>query len=169
MRTVSLFGVGVFALALAACGSEEGQSGAAGTAQPPSSLSDNTCGAFTRGSPGVLNAFCDGTATVTVTVAGEQHILRGGSCSISMTLFTLNAGALLSPSDTRPPPDYVGLVSSVQDGPFTNAVLSASLGGRSYLLPQNTGAVSAAGGTFAGMATVEGGEPVQVTGSFTCQ
>jgi hypothetical protein len=169
MRSVRLFGVGVFALALAACGSEQGQSGAASTAQPPSAVSNNTCGAFTRGAPGVLNAFCDGTATVTVTVAGEQHVLRGGSCLTSMTLFTLNAGALLSPSDTRPPPNYVGLVSPVQNGPFSDAVLSVRLDGRSYVLAQNTGQVSQAGGDFAGTATLQGGEPVQITGSFTCQ
>lgn len=169
MRTVRLLGVGVFALALAACGREESQGGPEGAAPPPTTLSQSTCGPFTRGAPGVLNAFCDGTATVTVTVADAQYVLRGGSCSISRTLYTLNAGALLSPSDTRTPPDYVGMVSQVQDGPFTNAVLSANLGGRSYVLGQNTGEVSAAGGTFAGTATVLGGEPVQITGSFTCQ
>ncbi len=168
MSAVRSFCVGVVALALVACGREEAPPNPAG-ATSSAAPSEHTCGAFTRGAEGVLNAFCDGTATVTVTVAGEQHVLRGGSCLISMSLFTLNAGVLLDTSDTRPPPDYVGLVSPVQDGPFTNAVLSASLGGRSYLLAQNTGEVSAAGGRFAGMATVEGGEPVQVTGSFTCQ
>jgi len=168
MRVVRFYCAVIVALVLVACGSEEVQRNPAG-ATPSATLSDNTCGPFTRGAVGVLNAFCDGTASIKLTLAGEQHVLRGGSCSISKTLYTLNAGALLSPSDTRPPPDYVGMVSQVQDGPFTNAVLSTNLGGRSYALLQNTGEVSTAGGTFAGMATVEGGEPVQITGSFTCQ
>jgi hypothetical protein len=122
------------------------------------------CSKYPEGAPGVVRTFCDGPAVVTVAIAGVQHVLRGGTCSMAGGAFSLNLGVVAGSGLAGPRPDYVGLTTSQPSGAFTNAVLAIDIGGTSYLVPQNTGAVAATGGTFAGK-TAAGQD---VTGTFTC-
>ncbi len=90
--------------------------------------------------------------------------MSGGTCATQGGQFALNLGVIAGPELAGPKPDYVGLAAQTPSGAFTNAVLAIDVDGKSYAMPQNSGTVSASGGSFSGKAF--GGE--DVSGAFTC-
>jgi hypothetical protein len=122
------------------------------------------CAKYPPGSPGVIRTFCDGRAVVSVSVGGVAHTLGGGTCDTTAGAFALNLGVVSGPELAGPKPDYVGLIAPSASGPFTNAVLAVNVGGKGYAVTQNSGQVSATGGSFTGKAIT--GEAV--SGTFTC-
>jgi hypothetical protein len=153
-------------LPLAACAPHKSSASSADSHAPGTTTASvpADCSKYPKGSPGVINTFCDGKAVVKLTVGGVPHTLSGGSCSTSAGLFALNLGVVSGPELAGPKPDYVGLTAQNETGPFTNAVLAINVDGKAYAVTENTGTVSPAGGSFSGKAL--GGEPV--AGSFTC-
>jgi hypothetical protein len=157
------------ALALAACGRHENKAGAssADSHAPGTTMATapGSCSSYQAGTPGVIRTFCDGSAVVKVNVAGTDYVLKGGTCQVQGPMFVLNLGVVSGPELGGPKPDYVGLTTQTASGPFTNAVLTATVGGKGYALTTNSGTVSPTGGTFEGTAY---GDKTKVTGSFTC-
>jgi hypothetical protein len=153
-------------LPLAACGGHKTGASSADSHAPGTTTASAPadCAKYPQGSPGVIRTFCDGPAVVTLTIAGVPHTLNGGSCETTGSAFALNLGVVAGPELAGPKPDYVGLSTQTTTGAFTNAVLAVNVDGKGYALTQNSGAVSATGGSFAGKAL--NGE--DVSGSFTC-
>jgi hypothetical protein len=116
----------------------------------------------------VIRTFCDGPGAVSVTLGGESHTLKGGSCEQTGTMFSFNAGVVTGIGAKPPFADYVGL--TVQgSGAFSNAVLPIHLGGKAYLVNPNSGTIGAKGGSFSGTARpIAGGPEVPITGTFAC-
>lgn len=123
------------------------------------------CAMYPPGAPGVVRTVCDGPAKVTVTVAGVTRSLSGGLCSRSADAFRLELGVVAGAGLAGPRPDYVGVTVAGGDGPFRDAVIAVSIGGRSYALARNDGEITPTGGRFSGRA-IDGGAAVE--GAFTC-
>jgi hypothetical protein len=157
------------AVALAACGKEEAKTGASSAEShaPGTTLatSAGACAAYTAGTPGVIRTFCGGPATVKAFVAGKEYDLSGGSCATEGPMFSVNLGVVSTPELGGPKPDYFGLTVPAGGGHFSNAVLTLTVGGKTYALTSNSGDTSPTGGTFTGAAY---GDSAPVTGSFTC-
>jgi hypothetical protein len=157
------------AVLVASCARNNGKSGAASAeSHAPGTTAAaiaGACSAYPKGSPGVINTFCDGPAVVKLTVGDKDYTLRGGACSAQGALFSLNLGVVAGPDLAGPKPDYVGLTAPSPAGPFTNAVLVVVIDGKTYSVLSNTGEVGPSGGHFEGAA--QSGE-VKVSGTFTC-
>lgn len=153
-------------LALVACSNRD-RGGASSADSHAPGTTDATvaaaCSAYPMGSAGVIRTFCDGPATVNLTIAGVLHTMKGGTCEGQDGPFTLNLGVISGPGLAGPKPDYIGL-STPNAGPFTNAVLSVTVDGKDYAVPTNAGQVGAQGGAFSGTAMT--GEAI--SGAFTC-
>lgn len=71
------------------------------------------CGSGARaGSGGVVQVFCDGTATVRVTLGSSAHTLHGGTCAVSEGQLAVNVGAIVGvdyPVE-KAKPDFVGIL-----------------------------------------------------------
>jgi hypothetical protein len=154
------------ALPLAACHAHKSSASSADSHAPGTTTARVAadCAKYPQGSPGVIRTFCDGPAVVKVTVAGVAHTLTGGACETTGGVFALNLGVVSGPDLAGPKPDYVGLSTPTASGPFSNGVLAVNVDGKGYAVTQNSGTVSATGGTFAGK-TLTGED---VSGSFTC-
>jgi hypothetical protein len=154
---------------LAACTSKESKTGAASAEShapgTTTALIAGPCAAYPKGSPGVINAFCDGPATVNLTVGDKSYALRGGTCVTQANLFSLNLGVVAGADLAGPKPDYVGLTVAAPQGPFTNGVLMVVIDGKAYPLIENSGEVGPAGGRFEGVAATSG---ARISGSFAC-
>ena len=124
-----------------------------------------SCTEYPKGAPGVINTFCDGTATVNLTVGAKAYALRGGTCSADASHFTLNLGVVASGELAGPKPDYVGLTVQGPQGPFSNAVLIVVVDGKAYSPAPNSGDVGPSGGHFEGETVADG---TKVSASFTC-
>jgi len=122
------------------------------------------CGKYPQGAPGVIRTFCNGTAVVKLSVGGVAHALSGGSCQIVGNIFTLNLGVVSGPGLAGPKPDYIGMTAPTADGPFTNATLTLTVGGKGYTVAENSGEITGRAGSFAGKAAT--GEAIE--GAFTC-
>ena len=166
-RTAALVAAGT--LALAACGRNEGRSGAnsAESHAPGTTLASapGSCGSYAPGTPGVIRTFCNGPAMVKLNVAGKDYVLKGGSCDSQMGLLSVNLGVVSGPDLGGPKPDYFGLSAPLTPGPFSNAVLAVNIGGKGYAVTRNSGVHDAASGSFEGTAL---GDGTKISGSFTC-
>jgi hypothetical protein len=154
------------ALAMTACHRTQAGASSADSHAPGTTAATVAapCAAYPAGATGVIRTFCDGPATVMLTVAGKDYALKGGTCETAAGVFSLNLGVVSGPGLAGPKPDYLGLTAPVQSGAFSNAVLTVTVDGKSHPLAVNTGQVGPAGGSFSGVAL--NGE--MVTGSFTC-
>jgi len=165
-RSMAVLAVG---LSLAACGRDAGKTGASSAEShaPGTTLATTAgaCAAYSAGAPGVIRTFCSGPATVKAFVAGKEYDLSGGTCATETGMFSVNLGVVSTPELGGPKPDYFGLTVPAGGGHFSNAVLTLTVGGKSYALTSNSGDASPTGGTFTGAAY---GDSAPVTGSFTC-
>ncbi|MDR3509375.1 MAG: hypothetical protein P4L64_15895 [Caulobacteraceae bacterium] len=153
---------------VAGCGPKTKPSAVSAESHAPGTTLASTpaaCAAYPVGAAGVVRTFCDGTAKVKLTVNGVDHLLTGGACSTTGGVFSLNLGVVAGPGLAGPKPDYVGLTTQVAAGPFTDAVLTVNIGGKGYVLTQNSGEVSPTGGTFQGVARHKG---PKISATFTC-
>ena len=169
MPKLLAYAVVVVAILLAGCGQREARSGAnsAESHAPGTTLATTAgpCASYVQGTPGVVNTFCSGPATVKAFVSGKEYDLTGGACSTSAGLFSVNLGVVSTADLGGPKPDYFGLSVPSGSAHFTNATLVLTVGGKAYALTSNSGDFTPAGGTFTGAAA---GDPAPVTGSFTC-
>jgi len=156
-------------ITLAACGRNEAKSGAssADSHAPGTTLASapGSCGSYAAGTPGVIRTFCTGTASAKINVAGTDYTMKGGTCEMQGSAFSLNIGVVVGPDLGGPKPDYVGLTTGGNTGHFDNAVLAVTVGGKGYALTSNSADVTPTGGTFQGTAL---GDGTKVTGSFSC-
>ncbi len=169
LRPLTVLGAGALALLIGACHppKPKGSATSAESHAPGTTLASApaACAAYPAGSPGVIHAFCNGPATVKLTVDGADHMLKGGSCSISGGVFSLNLGVVAGRDLAGPKPDYIGLNAKVASGPFTDGTLVVHIGGKAYAIPHNTGQIGPAGGDFSGAG--RRGRP-KVSATFTC-
>jgi hypothetical protein len=117
--------------------------------------------------------FC-GPASVTFTLGGDAHELKGGECSGSGDTFAINVGTIVL-GELSPKPDYFGLTiitpdgSPVADGKATGApALAGDVGGTAFAM-KTDGTVTLKDGLKAGDfegATFTGPSPIK--GSFSC-
>jgi len=156
-------------LLLIGCGRQEAKGGAnsAESHAPGTTLATaaGPCASYVQGTPGVVNTFCGGPATVKAFVSGKQYDLSGGTCGLRNGMFNVNLGVVSTADLGGPKPDYFGLTAPAGAGHFTNAALILTVGGKAYALTSNSGDFTAAGGTFTGAAM---SDSAPVTGSFTC-
>ena len=126
----------------------------------------STCSAYRAGKNGVIRTFCSGSATATVTTAGETTVMKGGTCGTSGSYFTVNIGVVVGAGYKGSKPNYFGLDVAPTATAFTNAVLSYAVGGAGGYATSNSGSVTSnhKSGTFSG--TDLTGKAVN--GSFTC-
>lgn len=74
---------------------------------------DARCGSGVHaGSGGVVQVFCDGTATVRVTVGSAGRTLHGGTCAVSQGQLAVNVGAIVGVDypPEKAKPDFVGIL-----------------------------------------------------------
>jgi hypothetical protein len=154
--------------------------GPAAGGAPSQAAADGGSGAPAGGDCGVheingVNArtFC-GPASVTFTLGGEAHELKGGECTSSGDTFAINVGTIVL-GDLSPKPDYFGMTiitpdgTPVADGKATGApALAGDIGGTAFAM-KTDGTVTMknnlTAGDFEG-ATFTGPSPIK--GSFTC-
>ena len=123
------------------------------------------CLAYPPGAPGVIRTYCNGKATVLLTVNGIDHPLRGGVCAAAGGVFSLNLGVVGGPDLAGPKPDYIGLTAPAAVGAFSGAAVSVAINGKAYRLSQTSGALTPAGGTFQGLGRHG---KIRFAASFTC-
>ncbi|MBV9509076.1 MAG: hypothetical protein JO303_02195 [Caulobacteraceae bacterium] len=155
-------------LALAACGRPESETGAnsADSHAPGTTLAKKPgpCSVYAPGTPGVERSYCNGPATVRLTVDRTTRLLKGGSCGTTSGMFALNLGVVSGPDLGGPKPDYVGLTTPGGASAFSNAVISITVGGKSYALTTDSGSLTVTGGAFQGAAS----DGTAISGVFTC-
>ena len=126
---------GLALLLAAACG---GSTPAAGPASaPPAATSApatgrGSCPDIKPGTPGVLPAWCTGTATVSVSVGNISKQLRGGTCTTSAGLLVLNAGVPTTHEFPGPRPDFVAVNTPPQGGSGQDVGATVILDGKFY-------------------------------------
>jgi hypothetical protein len=143
-------------LALAGCGSSSSgaTAGASSSADSPSAPTTSAasapqtaqastsasgggagggCSSYTGGKNGVIRAFCDGTATATITLGGKTTTLKGGDCEKSGGYFAINIGVVAGPDFTGSKPDYFGAVLPQSGGAFSQTGFTGAVGGASFL------------------------------------
>ena len=123
------------------------------------------CVAYPADTPGVIHAYCSGAAVVKLNIDGVDHVLKGGTCSTASGVYALNLGIVAGPQLAGPRPDFVGLKTATQAGPFTDAAITLNIGGKTITLRHNSGQVGPTGGDFTGLG--RRGRP-KVVGSFSC-
>jgi hypothetical protein len=167
LRHLTVAATAALAAGLGGCGDHNTGASSAESHAPGTTLAakPGPCEAYPAGAPGVVRTYCDGPATVTIHAAGADHLLKGGSCSTANGEFALNLGVVSNAELGGPKPDYVGITAPVASGPFSNAMIAVTLDGTTYALTENTGEITAKGGSFNGV-PIGGGEPV--TGTFSC-
>jgi len=117
--------------------------------------------------------FC-GPASVTFTLGGDAHELKGGECTSSGDTFAINIGTIVL-GELSPKPDYFGMTiitpdgAPVADGKATGApALAGDIGGTAFAM-KTDGTVTMKNNLTAGDfdgATFTGPSPIK--GSFTC-
>ena len=112
------------------------------------------CGAgLQAGTGGVVQLFCDGTATLVLDAGATHRTLHGGSCVVAQGQLAVNAGAVVGPGYPagRAKPDFVGIL--VEPRTVTVDAFTLTLDGRG-------GAVQSA------QATLSGTSHLRATGSL---
>jgi hypothetical protein len=149
---------------LTACGQGASQDKTASAAPVPA----GACASYHAGQDGVVRTFCDGPAVVKLTINGASHTLRGGTCETA-PVFNLNVGVVAG-SNLKPQPDYFGL-AKLGSGPVGDGdVLTARVGGQSYMFQHKSGEAGPKGGhlTAEGIAIGKAGAPARLVADFTC-
>lgn len=123
------------------------------------------CAAYPADTPGVIHAYCNGSAVVKLNIDGVDHLLKGGVCSNAGGAYALDLGIVAGPQLAGPKPDFVGLKTTGPAGPFTDAAITLNIGGKTITLHHNSGQVGPTGGDFTGVGR-RGHH--KVVGTFTC-
>jgi hypothetical protein len=153
-------------IALADCGTSDSKSKPppAPTGTAPAAAGPVTCDGYTKGSGGVINVFCGGSAKADGTIGQTPFELHGGSCVHNITFMSVNVGVLVGPDFAGDLPDYFGIVLKPQPGPFDSASATIDAVGDPHALTlSGTLDKDMQGGKFAG---VDGS--TKVSGSFSC-
>jgi len=151
----------------AACGKGGEGAGKAGS-DAAASAGSAGCSAYHAGAGGVVRAFCNGPAKVTVTLDGKTRTLTGGECETT-PVFNLNLGVVVGPEAPKPLPDYFGVAKlGTGDTLGDGDVLTMRLDGKSYFFRHKTGAASTKGGHISAEGMQSGGGPVKLEADYTC-
>lgn len=177
---VALLALAAVLLALSACGSSEsgtaedtvvdsdkGVDGAESKADEESDQA-NSCDGYTAGEDGVIRTFCDGTASVKLTVGGDRYELSGGECVTQGGYFSVNIGVVTGSDFTGTKPDYFGSNMPEAAGDYGSgdqAFATFAVDGTSYSVPNTIGSHDGDTATFSGT-TTDGG--IEVTGTVSC-
>jgi hypothetical protein len=148
----AIFGLAVAALAVAAFGTASAKSAA-------------TCVAGVKKINGVsARTFC-GPAKATVKINGSTVSYKGGECSKSIGLFSLNIGTVVL-GNLKNKPEYLGVTATAKAGAQTRQTVAVVHAGKSRsIIGAVTLKVGLKGGTFSGKAF---GSSAVISGSFTC-
>lgn len=143
--------------------SSSSSSSAASSAAPSGGTS--SCSKYKGGEGGVIRTFCDGSATATITLAGHENTLKGGTCAQSGGYFTVNIGVVAGPDFTGTKPDYLGLLLPPAGGAVSSQTFAGAAGGTRFLVTGGTGSVSPDFKTVSltGNNALAGGSAVAVT------
>ena len=108
--------------------------------------------------------FC-GPARATVTVNGKTISYRGGACSTSIGLFSLNIGTVVL-GTVKNAPEYLGVTAGAKAGKQARQTIAVvHAGARRAVIGTVTLKAGLKGGTFTGKAF---GSSAVISGSFTC-
>jgi hypothetical protein len=143
--TTSLLLLAALAVPLAACGGDDSSSaskddsGGATTTSTTEAHSDGGgtakgCGSFEAGKGGVVRTFCDGSASIKITLGGTVKTLTGG-------YYTLNFGTVVGAGFEGEHPDYFGAL--LPDGGGPPEAVSVHVDGLGGLIEHATASVSA--------------------------
>jgi hypothetical protein len=108
--------------------------------------------------------FC-GPAKATVRMNGQTVPYKGGACSKSVGLFTINVGTIVL-GNLKNKPEYFGITVDAKAGTQTNEGVSVTHAGKSLaIMGTVTLKAGLKAGTFSGKVF---GSPARISGSFTC-
>ena len=108
--------------------------------------------------------FC-GPARATVTLNGKTVSYRGGSCSTSIGLFSLNIGTVVL-GTVKNAPEYLGVTANAKPGSHSRQTIAVvHAGSTRALIGTVTLKPGLRGGTFSGKAL---GSKTVISGSFSC-
>jgi hypothetical protein len=108
--------------------------------------------------------FC-GPARATVTLNGKTVSYKGGSCSTSIGLFSVNIGTVVL-GNVKNAPEYFGVTATAKPGSHTRQTIAVvHAGATRSVVGTVTLKPGLKGGTFTGRAF---GSKATVSGSFTC-
>jgi hypothetical protein len=165
VAAIGLAGMGSFAVSIAGVGG----AGASLTHVAKSKSKSpkkkaSGCSSFHPGSKGVTQSFCTGKAVIKITIGATTTSIKGGTCAVSGSYFTVNAGVIVGPTFKGTKPNYFGMDASQAPGAFSKATIAYVVAGTSGLLIKNSGMTNHKTGTFTGTDLNRN----SVTGSFTC-
>lgn len=126
------------------------------------------CAGYTAGEDGVIRTFCDGTASVELSVGGDEYELRGGECVTQGGYLSVNIGVVTGSDFTGTKPDYFGSNMPEATGDYgegDQAFATFAVDGTSYSVPNTTGSHDGDTATFSGT-TTDG--DIEVTGTVSC-
>jgi hypothetical protein len=113
----------------------------------------------------IVRKFCDGPATLHLTINGKPRTITGGVCDSMMGMRSFNAGIAVIDHAVEGGPDYVGVT-------FTGGTPSVAihLDGKRYIFTTRSGSMTDKGGAFdaAGNSLGPDHAAVAVHGSFVC-
>jgi len=108
--------------------------------------------------------FC-GPAKATVELNGKTVSYKGGSCSTSIGLFSLNIGTVVL-GTVKGAPEYFGVTAKAKPGSQSRQTIAVVHAGASHaVIGTVTLKAGLRGGTFTGKAF---GSKATISGSFTC-
>jgi hypothetical protein len=133
------------------------------TARAGAAAATCTPGTKTIGGAGA-RTFC-GPAKATVTLNGKTVSYRGGSCSTSIGLFTVNIGTVVL-GTVKNAPEYFGVTATAKPGSHARQTIAVVHAGSSRaVIGTVTLKPGLKGGTFTGRAF---GSKSVISGSFSC-
>jgi hypothetical protein len=98
------------------------------------------CSDYTPGKDGIIQVFCDGSATAGLTIGSASTKLTGGSCTDSNGYYAINFGAVAGPDFTGDKPDYIGAL--FPEGTTTAQAVTVRAGGQGGTLTKLSSTVS---------------------------
>jgi hypothetical protein len=124
-----------------------------------------TCTAGTKTIAGTsARTFC-GPARATVTLNGKKVSYRGGNCSTSIGLFSVNIGTVVL-GTVKNAPEYFGVTATAKPGSHTRQTIAVvHAGATRAVIGTVTLTAGLKGGIFSGKAF---GSKATISGSFTC-
>jgi hypothetical protein len=109
--------------------------------------------------------FC-GPAKATVTLNGKTVSYKGGICSTSIGLFSINVGTVVVGTTMPNAPEYFGVAAKAKPGKQARQTISVVHAGATRgIIGTVTLTAGLNGGTFAGKVF---GSSAGISGSFTC-
>lgn len=129
---------------------------------------ENLCSAPASTGASVIRKFCDGPATLQLTLNGKARAIKGGQCDHQMGMRSFNAGMVSIDHAVSGGPNYIGF--TLPDDASTPS-LTIHLDGKKYLFQTKTGSITDKGGMFDGVGSDIGPAHTNVTvhGSFICK